>query len=443
MGSGLSSSDNGTTQSYSEILATDETILINCISALGDLKTDHGTQEEEKAFSVSKKATQKEIRTLDGLSQLLVFRPSEACAMTLIQEVDTVTVYWAKNSPDELTGSQQAYVDALLKVFPQQTHPGDILALCVEQCLPKIMSRVKKTTQEFNIISDVTNLLGLSGGHPSYLYFEQRLRDRGVLAKHFTLVDSVDAFLKALARVGTGFDMKTLLTILTFADAITLGERDGSSIFNSFQLRGVKKLGAYRKVISQVLTICKQTGITKLTEQQIPTPNPREILVLTRTEDALDMLNPYMPNIDPIPDFSQLSQHFHRQQGKRIALLFLNLHIKARKRGAVIKIGCLKVSCHWCHLYLTELNQRYPDNKAITSAFDDKRVKGWLMPEGDDVVRDIFLNRVGKTVEELFRNRGLPVYNFLDLWPFSWNEDCEAEEGGFPGGPIDTGKPQG
>lgn len=60
--------------------------------------------------------------------------------------------------------------------------------------------------------------------------------------------------------------------------------------------------------------------------------------------------------------------------------------------------------CHWCHLYVDELNRLYPDRRTVLSRTHGKQVKGWLPPAQVDAPRDSVLKNIGASVEEILGN---------------------------------------
>lgn len=79
------------------------------------------------------------------------------------------------------------------------------------------------------------------------------------------------------------------------------------------------------------------------------------------------------------------------------------------KQAGPIKIGCSKASCYWCHVYLSALNDQFPDHRVVTFSTHGKLTKGWLLPEANTLARDRVVELIGDFVDEIFwRAWGIP-----------------------------------
>lgn len=77
-----------------------------------------------------------------------------------------------------------------------------------------------------------------------------------------------------------------------------------------------------------------------------------------------------------------------------------------RHQKGLIKIGCSKAACYWCHQYILELNEEFPRNQIVNFATHGKRTKGWILPELEVKAKRAMLNLIGTSIEDVFRAAG-------------------------------------
>ncbi|KAL8687044.1 MAG: hypothetical protein Q9218_006676 [Villophora microphyllina] len=447
---------------YADALSKDEEVSNNCTSALADIKPNNEEVYEGWPFRQSSQTTQKAVKLLDGLALLLVRHSGEVCAITSIQTTNAVTVYWSKNSSLEIPVEDQEYLDGLLAAFQYQKKKFHILEMVGRNCMSKILSRCLKASKQFTTKSDQKNVLQIETAHPSYESLQKAFKTAGLVDDSFTLIDAFDWFIKNLLEVDNKSDLKIICQLICFADIATPKEdkyqhHQQPSVFNPTQLRYIQKIGAYRKAITSALSYCKGNGVKNLYRVHIPVPEPAQIQVYTRTQDALNTLYPYIPNkagdVNPITNFKDVAYHFWGAKGGfgdegqkhsihatqhcvlTLALHFLEPTVKnskdeKKRRTSPITIGSSKPLCHWCQHYIESLNRRHDVNRVITSRTDGKYVKGWLLPPGQEDTREDLLNEIGESVIGVFME--VAGYELIDDWdPTSWHKrkPCRSEWG--------------
>ena len=263
---------------YDDIFREHADVFHNSISALADVDFNFGEARETDAFVAASKDTKKHVRFLDAIALLMIFQPStDVCATSFIQHGDSVEILWAKNSPNKPTSLEQIYFDKLLLAFKDQYASTTILELCVTQCRAKIVHRIKKASGHFekttmkqkNILRiEVTTKLE---------ELQNELRFAGILAKNNTLIQGLDWFVTMITGVSNSTDVVTLCRIICFAHLVTpknISDKHSflpqkNDIFNPLQFRQVRKIGAYRKAILDILTTCRHAGIKSISQTQV------------------------------------------------------------------------------------------------------------------------------------------------------------------------------
>ena len=258
-------------------MASDQSAIYHLsISALSDLNYHFKEENEEDTYSHSGNDVKKHVRMLDAISLLFVFESSgEVCATSFTQNPHQAVIYWAKNDPSKPTPQQQKYLENLLSAFESQSPKIQILEMCVRQCFSKVLARCRKASKVFSFSTIKPNILRINEDDLHMIALQNTLRKENMIQSYITLAMALDVFIENLSKLNKNSTVADLCQIVKFADLVTPQEavnEDGafsSPIFNPIQLRYVKKIAAYRRIIRYVHTMCKKRGIKSLKERQV------------------------------------------------------------------------------------------------------------------------------------------------------------------------------
>ncbi|KAL8859952.1 MAG: hypothetical protein Q9178_003500 [Gyalolechia marmorata] len=412
-------------------LVENPSIFQSCISALSDLEFNYQASHDLEIYTESGTSVQKHVRMLDAISLLFVYEGlGEVCSTTFVQDIDSATILWAKNTHQAPNQEEQHYLNHLCSMFVGQAPVNDILEHVVKKCWGKVISRISRTAKSF--ASDSISINHDAKGMTERLQIlEARLRLANAISPGQTVLDALANFVTSIGKVTKGSKLSHVCQLIDLAAVLIAKDRSHPDleppIFNPVQYRKVDKLSAYSKVITMLHKRCKTSHILKLRLQQVPTPTQQHVEIFIRTQDALNTLHPYLPeDILPIDTQSQLAEHYNRlpithasplekksilvSQHCEISVAFhmLEIHSKNQIKGP-IKIGCSKACCFWCKTYIAGLNEQHPDHPIIIYASHGKRTKGWMLPDAEVKARDSIVELVSTSVEDTFRTVwGLP-----------------------------------
>lgn len=136
----------------------------------------------------------------------------------------------------------------------------------------------------------------------------------------------------------------------------------------------------------------------------------------------MNQVVPYIHNMPNVQYFNQVKNHYDSAvSGDRPArdyLMLTSQHceltlalemLKNPYGQRIIKIGCSKASCYWCHLYLENLNEHLTSSDPATNmqvvhyATHGKRTTGWKMPEASGDVGDQVYLSIGFLMDDTLR----------------------------------------
>ena len=268
-----------TAMGYGTILSQDPELLQNCLTGLSGAEFHHLQPADEDAYVRAEEEAKKHVRLNDGLALLLVYQDKgDIAAVFFVLKQRQVDLFWAKNDPTPPNESEKAYLDHLCAAFCTQLPPITILQLyCVPQCRTKILARIKKVAKCFTPLPSERNILKVKFT-TNNIAIQTPLRRSGLCSAEANIIDAVDHFLKKLTAADSTSSTTEICQILWFADLLTPqdvvgpGPRDAetSDLFTSpFQLRQVRKLGAWVWVIKWVLVICEKHRIKEIRHEQV------------------------------------------------------------------------------------------------------------------------------------------------------------------------------
>ena len=284
---------------YDAIFREHADVFHNSISALADVDFNFGQARETDAYVAASKETKKHVRLLDAITLLMIFQPStDVCATSFIRHSDSVEILWAKNSLNKPTSLEQIYFNKLLLAFKDQHNSNSILELCVTQCRAKIVHRIKKASRHFEKTTKQENILRIEVT-TKLEELQNMLRAAGVLAKNNTLIQGLDTFVTTITNVSNSTDVVTLCRIICFAHLVTSKHYledpflpQTSDIFNPLQFRQVRKIGAYRKAIFDILATCRHAGIRSIFQTQVCLVQiARDVVIKLNTCRYLHLIN--------------------------------------------------------------------------------------------------------------------------------------------------------
>lgn len=149
--------------------------------------------------------------------------------------------------------------------------------------------------------------------------------------------------------------------------------------------------------------------------------------MFSQTLDAVNQLVPHLHNVPHVGHFDQIQRsYFTAKEGVGIpgakvqvltsqhcelTLALFMLKDPVFESQHSLKIGCSKASCHFCHIYIENLNEHLLQPEPATSkqvvlfSTHGKRPTGWIMPQvkGYDEVRNESYQSIGIEVEDILR----------------------------------------
>ena len=244
------------------------------IHGLSQVEYHYGSGRDLSGWSRATKGDRDHIAILEGLALLLVFTPKgDVAATSYWRSADEFKLLWAKNQPVE-DNKQLRYIDELLEYVKNGTETNALLKLVITTCKEKIFHRVKKLANSFGVSQnnqkkEESNLWQFDETKEPHQKFEAALNKAGWY-KNKSTVHKLDIFTRFVGRVTKTSDINTFLSILRFSWTVT-SIADLNKVLEEKQVRHLRKLGDYVRIIKHMPLLLKKVDKAKITIEQVIT----------------------------------------------------------------------------------------------------------------------------------------------------------------------------
>ncbi len=197
----------------------------------------------------------KHLSLLDGLALLLIKSPkSEVVATTMRLTSESFILYWARND-NQASQAEQQYMNLLRKYAEEQTPATEILPHVVDYTKRKIVSRCQKLAKHYELNQqnqklDVQNIMNVDTRTLKYHQLEEQLKQRRIIKPDRRLVDYLDKFIRAIARVNAQAKTQNLAKIIGQAFELCTKVHKLESLVDREQNDKFRKLSDYLYAIS-------------------------------------------------------------------------------------------------------------------------------------------------------------------------------------------------
>jgi hypothetical protein len=226
------------------------------------------------AWSHAAQSDRDHVAILDGLALLLVFAPKgDVAAVSYWRSADELKLLWAKNQPVD-DSNQLRYIEDLLENVKNGTGSNKLLDIVIAMCREKIFHRVKKLAYSFgmsqdNQRQDESNLWQFDETKEPHQNLEAVLKKAGWLKDRST-VYLLDKFTRVVGSAKRTSESNVFWSILHFSAAVA-SIADLHEVLEERQVRYLKKLGDYVRIINHMPLLLKKASNVKITVEQVLT----------------------------------------------------------------------------------------------------------------------------------------------------------------------------
>jgi hypothetical protein len=247
----------------------------NYVHGLSQIEFQRGPGRDLPAWSQATQSDREHVANLDGLALLLVFRSSsDVAAVSYWQSAQELKVLWAKNQPVD-DPNQLRYIEELLDNAKKRTPATKMLDIVIPMCRDKIFYRVKKLAKSFGVSQtdqklEESNLWQFDETKEPHRKLEATLQGASLLERDNSAVRLLDNFTRFVGRVTKASKADDFWRILYFSKYVT-SVAGIDQILKENQVRYLKKLGDYVRILERIPLMVEKAGDTKLTIEQVMT----------------------------------------------------------------------------------------------------------------------------------------------------------------------------
>ena len=244
------------------------------IHGLSQIEFHVESSRDLPAWSYAKDEDRDHVAVLAGLALLLVFdAKGDVAATSYWRSADELKLLWAKNQPVD-NKDQLRYIRDLLEKVKNGADPDTLLNMVIGMCKDKIFHRVKKLATSFGVSQnnqrqDESNLWRFDATQEPHQKLEAALEKAGWLEGTST-VGVLDNFTRFVGMVTNSSDSRVFWNVLNFSWAVTTFA-DLDKVLEGQQVRYLRKLGDYLRIIRHMPKLVKKAGKAKITVEQVLT----------------------------------------------------------------------------------------------------------------------------------------------------------------------------
>jgi hypothetical protein len=246
----------------------------NYIHGLSQIEYHRGSGRDLPAWSRAAQSDPEHVANLDGLALLLVFDPTgDVAAVSYWQSKYELKVLWAKNEPVD-DASQLRYIEDLLENAKNGTPTAELVKTVISMCRAKIFRRVRKLANSFGVSQanqklEESNLWRFDETKEPHQKLEAALAN--LVGKYdSTTVSLLDGFTRFMGKVTKTSEVEDFRRILYFSKKVT-SVAGLDEILKGNQVKYLKKLGDYVRILEHLPAIVRKAGIREITVEQVMT----------------------------------------------------------------------------------------------------------------------------------------------------------------------------
>ena len=246
----------------------------DCLHGLSQIEFHLGSGRDLPIWSHVDPSYRNHVAILEGLALLLVFDPKgDVVATSYWRSATELKLLWAKNQPVN-DHNQLRYINNLLEKVKNSTEADDLLNMVIAMCREKIFHRVKKLAESFGVSQknqrrEESNLWRFDETKEQHQKLESALRNDGWFKKSST-VQGLDNFTRFVGRATRTSTILDFGGILSFSWSVT-SVAEVKEVLEETQIRCLRKLGDYVRIIRHMPKIVKMAGKAKITVEQVLT----------------------------------------------------------------------------------------------------------------------------------------------------------------------------
>jgi hypothetical protein len=244
------------------------------IHGLSQVEFHLGSSRDLSAWSHATQSDRDHIAILDGLALLLVFAPKgDVAATSYWQSAEELKLLWAKNQPVN-DNNQLWYIKDLLENIKNGTKASALLNMVIAMCKEKIFHRVKKLANLFGVSQnnqrqEESNLWQFDETKEPHQKLEAALEKAGWLEDKSTVL-VLDNFTRFVGSVTRTSESMVFWNVLYFSWTVT-SVADLNKVLEEKQVRYLRKLGDYVRIIHHMPLLLRKAGKAKITVEQVLT----------------------------------------------------------------------------------------------------------------------------------------------------------------------------
>jgi hypothetical protein len=243
------------------------------IHGLSQVEFHLGPGRDLLAWSNAAQRDRDHVAILDGLTLLFVFTSRRGvAAVSYWQSAEGIKLLWAKNQPVD-DSNQLRYIKDLFENITNGAKESELLHIVIAMCREKIFHRVRKLAGSFGVCQNdrrrgESNLWQFDGTKKPHQKLEAALREAGWLENKST-TQVLGGFMRFVGGVTKTSESKVFLNVLYFSWTVT-SVVDFDKMLEE-QVRHLRKLGDYVRVIRYIPLLLKKLGNAKITIEQVLT----------------------------------------------------------------------------------------------------------------------------------------------------------------------------
>jgi hypothetical protein len=245
----------------------------NYVHGLSQVEFHHGPGRDLPAWSSATQSDRDHVASLDGLALLLVFSPrGDVAAISYWRSAHELKLLWAKNQPVD-DSNQLQYIEELLENAKKGTPATELLKIVIPMCREKIVHRVKKLANSFGVNQTdqkqgKSNLWRFDETEEPCQTLEAALKKANCLNRYGSTVQLLDGFTRFVGKVTKTSKTADLWSILYLSWCVT-SIADLNKILGESQVRYLRKLGDYVRILERIPLLLKKEGRAKITIEHV------------------------------------------------------------------------------------------------------------------------------------------------------------------------------